>query len=138
MVTTFRCGMYVLSELDGIPVAKLARSFPWSAVAGEDTDCNVPVRFGRFWAQPVGTTGSVVVMDVSRPEKPVIVDELPFGVDARPHWLALEPGGKPHRDDRWRNAGRRRLPDRHGSGDRKAPARERSSSHRVRDSRNPI
>jgi len=94
MVTTFHCGMYVLSELDGIPVAKLARSFPWSPVQGEDTDCNVPVRFGRFWAQPVGTTGSVVVMDVSRPDEPVIVDELPFGVDARPHWLALEPGGR--------------------------------------------
>jgi len=94
MVTTFRCGMYVLRDLDGVPVAKLARSFPWSPVPGEDTDCNVPVRFGRFWAQPVGTTGSVVVLDVSRPEEPVIVDELPFGVDARPHWLALEPGGR--------------------------------------------
>jgi hypothetical protein len=35
-----------------------------------------------------------VVLDVSRPEKPVIVDELPFGVDARPHWLAIEPGGR--------------------------------------------
>lgn len=55
---------------------------------------NVPVRSGRFWVQPVGTTGSLVVLDVSRPEAPVIVDELPFGVDARPHWLALEPGGK--------------------------------------------
>ena len=94
MVTTFRCGMYVLSDLDGTPVATLARSFPWSPVPGEDTDCNVPVRFGRFWAQPVGTTGSVVVMDLSTPEVPVIVDELPFGVDARPHWLALEPGGR--------------------------------------------
>ena len=61
----------MLSELDGIPVAKLARSFPWSPVAGEDTDCNVPVRFGRFWVQPVGTTGSLVVLDVSRPETPV-------------------------------------------------------------------
>jgi hypothetical protein len=94
MIATFRCGMYVLSELDGIPVARLARSFPWSPVAGEDTDCNVPVRSGRFWVQPVGTTGSLVVLDVSRPEEPVIVDELAFGVDARPHWLALEPGGK--------------------------------------------
>ena len=94
MVATFRCGLYVISELDQKPVAKLARSFPWAAVAGEDTDCNVPVRSGRFWAQPVGTTGSVVVMDVSRPEQPVIVDELAFGVDARPHWLALEPGGR--------------------------------------------
>ena len=32
-------------------------------------------------------------MDVSRPQEPVIVDELLFGVDARPHWLGLEPGG---------------------------------------------
>ena len=94
MVTTFRCGMYVLTHLDGDPVATLARSFPWSAVANEDTDCNVPVRFGNYWIQPVGTTGSVVVLEVSRPEKPVIVDELNFGIDARPHWLALEPGGK--------------------------------------------
>jgi hypothetical protein len=86
--------MYVLSQLDGIPVATLARSFPWSPVSGEDTDCNVPVRSGRFWVQPVGTTGSLVVLDVSRPEKPAIVDELAFGIDARPHWLALEPGGK--------------------------------------------
>jgi hypothetical protein len=94
MVTTFRCGMYVLTGLDGDPVATLARSFPWSAVAGEDTDCNVPVGFGKYWVQPVGTTGSLVVLDVSRPDEPVIVDELHFGVDARPHWLALEPGGK--------------------------------------------
>jgi hypothetical protein len=94
MVATFRCGLYVVSGLGGTPVAKLARSFPWSAVAGEDTDCNVPVRSGRFWVQPVGTTGSVVVLDVSTPETPVIIDELAFGVDARPHWLALEPGGK--------------------------------------------
>jgi hypothetical protein len=93
MVATFRCGLYVLSELDSTPVATLARSFPWSAVAGEDTDCNVPVRFGRFWVQPVGTTGSLVVLDISKPLKPVIVDELGFGIDARPHWLALEPGG---------------------------------------------
>ena len=60
----------MLSDLDGIPVATLARSFPWSAVKGEDTDCNVPVRSGRFWVQPVGTTGSLVVLDVSTPEKP--------------------------------------------------------------------
>lgn len=94
MVATFRCGIYVLSGLDTTPVARLARSFPWSPVEGEDTDCNVPVRFGHFFAQPVGTTGSVVVMDVSRPLEPVIVDELHFGVDARPHWLAIEPGGR--------------------------------------------
>jgi len=94
MVATFRCGLYVLSGLDGTPVATLARSFPWSAIQGEDTDCNVPVRSGRFWVQPVGTTGSVAVLDVSTPDEPVLVDELAFGDEARPHWLALEPGGK--------------------------------------------
>jgi len=94
MVATFRCGLYVVSGLDSTPVATLARSFPWSAVEGEDTDCNVPVRLGRFWVQPVGTTGSVVAVDVSDPLHPVIVDELSFGIDARPHWLALEPGGR--------------------------------------------
>lgn len=94
MIATFRCGLYLLSDIEGTPVARLARSFPWSPVAGEDTDCNVPVRSGRFWVQPVGTTGSLVVLDLSRPEAPVIVDELHFGVDARPHWLALEPGGR--------------------------------------------
>ncbi len=94
MVATFRCGLYMLSGLDSTPVATFVRSFPWSAVTGEDTDCNVPVRLGRFWVQPVGTTGSVVVMNVSNPLKPEIVDELGFGIDARPHWLALEPGGR--------------------------------------------
>lgn len=94
LVTTFRCGMYVLSALESTPVATFARSFPWSAVAGEDADCNVPVRVGRFWVQPVGTTGSLVVLDVSNPLRPAIVDELGFGIDARPHWLALEPGGR--------------------------------------------
>ncbi len=44
--------------------------------------------------QPVGTTGSLVVLDASNPLKPVIVDELGFGIDARPHWLGLEPGGR--------------------------------------------
>ena len=77
------------------PVATPARSFPWSALAGKDTNCSIPVRSGRLWVQPVGTTGSVVVLDVSRPEEPVIVDELGLGIDARPHWLALEPGRPP-------------------------------------------
>jgi len=94
MVGTFRCGLYVLSALDSTPIATFARSFPWSPVSGEDTDCNVPVRTGRFWVQPVGTTGSLVVLDVANPFRPVIVDELGFGIDARPHWLALEPGGR--------------------------------------------
>lgn len=93
LITTFRCGLYSLTDLDTRPVARLVRSFPWSPVAGEDTDCNVPVRSGSFWIQPVGTTGSIVVLDLSDLDQPVIVDELSLGVDARPHWLAMEPGG---------------------------------------------
>lgn len=54
----------------------------------------MPVRLGRFWVQQVDNTGSIVVLDVSNPVKPAIVDELGCGIDARPHWLALEPGGR--------------------------------------------
>lgn len=88
--------MYVLTGLDGIPVAELARSFPWSAVPGEDTDCNVPVRSGRFWAQPVGTTGSVVVFT---PEKPVIVDQVALAGGVYKNQIDPETGKLRHAGD---------------------------------------
>jgi len=31
---------------------------------------------------------------VSDPLHPEVVSELGFGLDARPHWLAIEPGGR--------------------------------------------
>lgn len=93
IVGTFRCGLYLVEDLASEPRVKFLRSFPWSPVGDEDTDCNLPVRVGDFWVQTVGTTGSLVVLDVADPHRPRIVSEYSFGIDARPHWISLEPGG---------------------------------------------
>jgi hypothetical protein len=92
IVGTFRCGLYLVDNVDTEPRVTFLRSFPWSAVEGEDTDCNLPVRIGDFWVQTVGTTGSLVVLDVADPRQPKIVSEYSFGIDARPHWISAEPG----------------------------------------------
>ena len=93
IVGTFKCGMYLVENIAIEPVVTFLRSFPWAPVGDDDTDCNLPVRIGKFWVQTVGTTGSVVAMSLENPHEPRIVSELSFGVDARPHWISLEPGG---------------------------------------------
>jgi len=93
IVGTFRCGLYLVEAIDYEPSVTFLRAFPWSPVNGEDTDCNLPVRLGNFWVQTVGTTGSLVVLDIADPRRPKIVSEYSFGIDARPHWISLEPGG---------------------------------------------
>ena len=93
IVGTFKCGMYLVENIAIEPVVTFLRSFPWAPVGDDDTDCNLPVRVGKFWVQTVGTTGSLVAMSLENPHEPRIVSELSFGVDARPHWISLEPGG---------------------------------------------
>lgn len=93
IVGTFKCGMYLVENVAKEPTVTFLRSFPWAPVGDDDTDCNLPVRVGKFWVQTVGTTGSLVAMSLENPHKPRIVSELSFGVDARPHWISLEPSG---------------------------------------------
>jgi len=93
IVGTFKCGMYLVENIAAEPVVTFLRSFPWAPVGEEDTDCNLPVRVGKFWVQTIGTTGSLAVLDLKEPHTPAIVSELFFGVDARPHWISLEPDG---------------------------------------------
>ena len=93
IVGTFKCGMYLVENVATKPAVTFLRSFPWAPVGEDDTDCNLPVRIGNFWVQTVGTTGSLVVLDLQDPNKPAIVSEFFFGVDARPHWISLEPDG---------------------------------------------
>ena len=93
IVGTFKCGMYLVENVATEPAVTFLRSFPWAPVGEDDTDCNLPVRIGKFWVQTVGTTGSLVVLDLQDPHRPAIVSELFFGVDARPHWISLEPDG---------------------------------------------
>lgn len=93
IVGTFMCGLYLVENIDSEPRVSFLRSFPWAPVGKEDTDCNLPVRLGDFWVQTVGTTGSLVVLDIADPRQPKIVSEYSFGIDARPHWISLEPEG---------------------------------------------
>ena len=93
IVGTFKCGMYLVANIATEPAVTFLRSFPWAAVGEDDTDCNLPVRSGKFWVQTIGTTGSLAVLDLQDPHRPVIVSEFFFGVDARPHWISLEPDG---------------------------------------------
>jgi len=94
IVTTFVCGMYLVRGLDGdTPEVDLVWTFPWKPGSAEDTDCALPVQLGRYWVQTVATTGSLIVLDMSDPREPQVVDELTFGDDARPHWISREPGG---------------------------------------------
>ncbi len=93
IVGTFKCGMYLVENIATEPAVTFLRSFPWAPVGDDDTDCNLPIRIGKFWVQTIGTTGSLAVMDIQSPHSPVIVSEYFFGVDARPHWISLEPDG---------------------------------------------
>ena len=93
IVGTFKCGMYLVENVATEPAVTFLRSFPWAPVGEDDTDCNLPVRVGKFWVQTIGTTGSLVVLDLQDPHRPAIVSEFFFGVDARPHWISLEPDG---------------------------------------------
>lgn len=93
MVVTWKCGMYLVEDIDSDPKVEFLRSFPWSAVEGEDTDCNIPVQYGNYWVQTIGTTGSLAVLDLTNPREPRIVSEYSFGIDARPHWISIEPEG---------------------------------------------
>jgi hypothetical protein len=93
IVVTFKCGMYLVENVATEPVVSFLRSFPWAHVGDDDTDCNLPVRVGKVWVQTIGTTGSLAVLNLENPRKPEIVSEFFFGVDARPHWISLEPNG---------------------------------------------
>ena len=93
IVGTFKCGMYLVENVATEPTVTFLRSFPWAPVGQEDTDCNLPVRIGKFWVQTIGTTGSLAVLDLQDPHRPAIVSEYFFGVDARPHWISIEPDG---------------------------------------------
>lgn len=93
VVGTFRCGLYLVEDVATKPSVTFLRSFPWAPVGEDDTDCNLPVRVGKFWVQTIGTTGSLAVMNLEDPRTPNITSEFFFGVDARPHWISLEPGG---------------------------------------------
>jgi hypothetical protein len=93
IVTTFHCGMYVLSGIDtDEPAIEFVHSFPFESYEAGD-ECGVPWLAGNFWIQNVEKTSSLHVLDISDPFHPVKVSELQVGKGEGPHWISGELGG---------------------------------------------
>ena len=89
-VNTFSCGLYRLIGLDSAdPVAEFVHAFPGGT--SSETECAVPVVYGRFWIQTVPALPGLIVLDVSDPGRPVEVTRLVL--DERypmPHWVGAD------------------------------------------------
>ena len=93
VVTTFHCGMYVLTGVDtDDPVLEFVYSFPFESYDAGD-ECGLPWRIGDYWIQTVQKTSSLHVLDISDPHEPLPVSELFIGKDEDPHWISGELGG---------------------------------------------
>jgi hypothetical protein len=94
ILTTFRCGMYRLTGIDGdAPAAEFVYGWDW---ATWDTDqCALAVSRGTFWVQTVAhSSGSAIVtLDMSDPGKPVEVDRFTMAERWEPHWMSMESNG---------------------------------------------
>ena len=88
LVSTFSCGLYLMSGLDGTsPSARLVSSFPQK----KDTDCAIPVIAGHFYLVTVPAWSAVVSLDIADPSHPREVSRATFGANDVPHWIAIEP-----------------------------------------------
>ena len=93
IVTTFHCGMYVLSDINtDLPTIEFVYGFPFESYDAGDA-CGVPWRMGRYWVQTVQKTNSLHVLDISDPRQPQPVSRLFMGKAELPHWISGELGG---------------------------------------------
>jgi hypothetical protein len=88
LVSTFDCGLYLLTGLDGpSPAGQLVSSFPRK----KDTYCAIPVIAGHHYLVTVPAWNAVVSLDISNPAKPREVSRVVLSEQDVPHWIALEP-----------------------------------------------
>lgn len=88
LVSTFNCGLYLLSGLDQETVSgKLVSSFPNK----KGTSCAIPVIAGHYYLVTVPAWSAVVSLDISDPAKPREVSRVAFGPGDVPHWISIEP-----------------------------------------------
>jgi hypothetical protein len=88
MVSTFNCGLYRLSGIDGdAPAARLVHDF------GDGT-CSLPVVSGKFWVMTDTGLPGLVALDLTDPDRPRIASRLSLGNGREPHWISLRPDGK--------------------------------------------
>jgi hypothetical protein len=91
LVSTFTCGLYRLTGLDGAaPAAEWVHASEWSA----PPYCAVPVVVGDFWLVPSGPERAIISLDVSDPARPREVGRLRLAADEVPHWLGLDASGR--------------------------------------------
>lgn len=88
LVSTFNCGLYLLSGVDGDePSGRLVSSFPML----KNESCAIPVIAGRYYLVTVPAWHAVVSLDISDPARPREVSRLTLDSADVPHWIALEP-----------------------------------------------
>jgi hypothetical protein len=88
LVSTFDCGLYLLTGLDGAtPAGRLVSSFPRK----KDTYCAIPVIAGTYYLVTVPAWHAVVSLDISNPAAPQEVSRVTLAEEDVPHWIALEP-----------------------------------------------
>jgi hypothetical protein len=86
-VHTFNCGLYLIREIAGDPVARLVWTF-------DGKNCGVPILVGHHWLQTVPDAHAIVVLDGSDAEHPKEVSRLLVGDDEEPHWIASDRQGR--------------------------------------------
>lgn len=88
LVSTFDCGLYLLSGLDGAsPSGQLVSSFPRK----KDTFCAIPIIVGHYYLVTVPAWSAVVSLDISNPAQPREVSRVTLREGDIPHWIAIEP-----------------------------------------------
>lgn len=88
LVSTFNCGLYLLSGLDGAaPTGQLVSSFPRK----KGTNCAIPVIAGHYYLVTVPAWNAVVSLDISDPMHPREVSRVVLTAADVPHWIAIEP-----------------------------------------------
>ena len=88
LVSTFRCGLYLLEGLDGeAPSGRMVASFPQR----EPGLCAIPVIAGDYYLVTVPAWNAVVSLDISDPAAPREVSRVTLGPDDVPHWIAISP-----------------------------------------------
>ena len=88
LVSTFSCGLYLLSGLDGqTPSGQLVSSFPRK----KGTYCAVAVIAGHYYLVTVPAWNAVVSLDIANPSGPKEVSRLTLNENDVPHWIAIEP-----------------------------------------------
>jgi hypothetical protein len=94
-LNSYACGFYRLSEIDSerpilsnVYTLQVPEPAEPNSIRGA---CGIPVIIGDYWIMPVGRAHTIVVLDISDPERPREVSRLNTTTEFNPHWLAKDP-----------------------------------------------